>query len=658
MHRSAAPSLALAAALSAIVATAAAPAAHKSASAPHSPGRSYDGLDATAIDPAVGMCQNFYRHACGGFIARTPVDDLTPSVTLAESRFNANLQGKMTEVLEPSGPAATPDAQRLAIFYRSCRASAAADTDGDLALIQQWLTRIDAVETRAGLAPVMRDLAAIGVEPFVTYGGRPDPKRSDRYRGEMQNTRLWADRAAIERAFVISGEPAEAAARDARNVSDLLGRVGREAIHRYDFARNQHPMPADALKDLAPQLDWAEYFSAVGIDPKQTINVTSPDYLRAVNRELAQTDLATLKAYLRWDFLFSLRGELPSRYYPAFMDAPLPDRPSINPTERCRDATVRALGIEFSRELSRLALTPQSRREAQSLAESIRAAAIRVVSATPWLSPDGRSATARKLATTDLKIGYPDRWPTTGAFRLKADAFLANVLASRQFEQAREWRRVKAPRSRFDWEFKVDPWVGEGMAASRLALPNGYPDAFTNSLIMTAAFLLPPRFDPRVPIEVNYGTFGAVFGHELVHVAQTHEFDAQGLMADLWGAVDVAAAGKAGQCLVDEAKAYGAAEGLELDPKAQLDENMADFGGLRLAYSALAPRRGAQMSRPDAKGMTPAKRFFYAYAQNWCVAETDKHRRSGAASDGHGPSEFRVNAALSNLPAFRAATAR
>jgi endothelin-converting enzyme/putative endopeptidase len=583
------------------------------------------------------------------------VDERTPSVILADRRFDANLQQTMASLFQTRPGTTDPDVRRLAAFQASCLAAIAGGGEADQAIIRQWLQKIDGVETRQGLAPMMRELASIGVEPFVAYSGRIDPNDFGRYRGELHNTRLWAEKSAVERAFVTAGTPPDVASRDAAAVAELATRLGRSAVSRFDFSRNQHPMKASELASVAPGFDWPGYFALVELTPSQTVNVTSPTYLKEVGTALQTADLSALRAYLRWSFLYSLRGELPRSYDNVFTAAPVPIRPSLDATQRCRDATVRGLGIEFSRALSRQALTPSSRHEAQTLSESIRAVAVKAVAATPWLSPTGRRATARKLAATDLKIGYPDKWPTTGDFPVRSDAFLANVLASRRFEQNREWQRAGKPRSRLDWEFKVDPWIGEGMAAARLAQPNGFPDAFTNSLLMTAAFLLPPRFDPKAPLEVIYGTYGSVFGHELVHVAQTYQFDAQGRMAALWTNVDIEAAERAGQCLIREADQFAIEQGLKIDARRQIDENMADFGGARLAYLALAERIGPAVSRPDANGMTPAKRFFYAYAQSYCVAETDENRRNGAANDGHGPTEFRVNGVLSNMPEFAGA---
>jgi len=190
------------------------------------------------------------------------------------------------------------------------------------------------------------------------------------------------------------------------------------------------------------------------------------------------------------------------------------------------------------------------------------------------------------------------------------------------------------------------------MAAARLVIPNGFPDPYTNSIIMTAAFLLPPHLDPSQPVEVNYATFGYTFAHELTHAAATHEFDAEGHEREIWSKADIASEQKQEACVVGQANSYKPLPDLQMDGEQQLSENLADYGGVRLAYEALAERLGPALDQPDSQGMTPAKRFFYAYAQNFCTAQTQQSLRQGVKADGHGPAEFRANAPLSNLPAF------
>jgi endothelin-converting enzyme/putative endopeptidase len=609
-----------------------------------------DGIDLAAIDRRVNACDNFYRHACGGFIASARVDADEPEIRMADSRFDANLERALGRLFRETGN--DPELDRLKTFYESCTASAAGANQADTAIVRAWLARIDGVQSRADVQAMLRDLSGIGVDVFLNYGGWPDRTDWGGYRGELTNGRTWSEPAVVEQAFTQAGLDPAAAHRDAEAVVAIATALRPRTVRRWDDG-TEHPMTPAAIAAAYPGIDWAPYFRMIGATADRPINVTSPAYLEALQSELATRPVAELRAYLRWQFLFSLRGELPAPYNGAFGNIDPGYRVATgNPTKACRDATVRAMGVEFSRQFATRILGREARDAGSLLADSIRDAMVRSIGDRDWLSPEARQATADKLRQTDLKIGFPDDWPEAGRYPVRAGHFLDNVLAARRYEQQRTWSRAHARRDRRAWDMIVYPWVGEGMAAARLPIPNGFPDAFTNSLIMTAAYLMPPRFDAAVPPEVNYGTFGAVFGHELVHVAQLHMFGADGRERELWGAADQAAETRQGQCVIDQANAHHPLPGVSMDGTRQYEENVADYGGLRLAYEALRARLGAAIDRPDASGTTPAQRFFYAFAQNWCTAQTDDSLRGHVASDGHGPPEFRVNGPLSNLPAF------
>jgi endothelin-converting enzyme/putative endopeptidase len=252
----------------------------------------------------------------------------------------------------------------------------------------------------------------------------------------------------------------------------------------------------------------------------------------------------------------------------------------------------------------------------------------------------------------DLHIGFPDRWPEAGSYALDPNGFLANVVAARRFGQAQAWARAGALRDRSRWQEEVYPWVGIGMAAERLTVPNGFPDPYSNSLVMTAAFLMPPRLAKGAPAEANYATYGVTFGHELTHVLEYHVVDAEGRPNDIWEPSDVKAHDAKQSCVIDQADAFVPAPGLRNRGERQSDENIADLGGIRLAHAALAERLGAAMTVRGPDGRTPEQRFFLRYAQSYCAAQTPERLAAGVAGDPHGPAEFRVNGPLANLPAF------
>ena len=606
------------------------------------------GIDFSAIDPAVDVCQNFYQHACGGFIESTVLTPGRSEVSLTDQKFDANLEESLNKLFAIKSPEGS-ELSRLETFYQSCLG----DPQSSVVLTKRWLARIDAARTRADIQNLVFALSEIGVDPFFSYAGAPGPKDLTKYRGEIDYSNLWQEPALVERTFTLAGIPAAQAKSDAEAVAAITTELRKYRTTDADQAAYENPTTLAELKRDAPAINWSRYFSMVGASPKRSLNLTSKLYLPEVSRELSTRSPAELRAYLRWAFLFSLRGELPAPYNQAFGDITPYLRVALDqPAKQCREATVRAMGVEFSRQYAQRILGMPARTAAYKIGVSIQSEIADAVEQADWLSPAARRATADKLRKTDLKIGFPDHWPEVGKFPLSRSDFLANALAARRYEEKRAWRRANEARSRENWDMLVFPWVGIGMAAARLSVPNAYPDPNTNSMIMTAAFLNLPRFDKDAPLEINYGGFGAVFAHEFVHIAETHEYGSLGQQQELWSAADMASANKRHQCVIDQADASPAPAGSQVSGETNLSENVADLGGLRLAYNALAARLGTSLGRPDATGMTPARRFFYKYAQTYCTAATPATLSQLVADDPHGLPSYRVNGPLSNLPAF------
>jgi putative endopeptidase len=605
-------------------------------------------IDLSAIDQTADACLDFYQHACGGFIARTKLTPDHPEAGLADEKFDANLEAGLQSLFSTKAPEAS-ELGRLETFYASCLS----DDRPNVQMTKRWLARIDAARSRADIQKLLRALSEIGVDPFFSYSGQPDPTRLQTYRGEIDLNNLWQEPAVVERTFVLAGMSAVQAKADARKVAEITTELGKHQVRSGNLADYENPRTLTQLEATAPALDWVRYFKMVGASPTRAINVTSASYLPAVSHELATRAPADLRAYLRWVFLFSLRGELPRPYNQAFGDVTPSLRVDIHdPAKKCRDATVRAMGVEFSRQYSERILGLPARAVATEIARSIRDEIVKSVDQAEWLSTASRRRTADKLRQTDLKIGFPDHWPAVGNFPLSRHDFFGNVLRAREYEAHRGWQRANLPRFRADWDMLVAPWVGTGMAAARLVVPNGFPDPYSNSLIMTAAFLASPRFDVSAAPELNYASFGAVFAHEFVHIAETHDFAANGRQEEIWLAADVAAAKKQHQCVIDQANAYPVPPGAKVSGDFNYSENVADLGGLRLAYEALAAKLGKGLHQPDASGMTPAKRFFYKYAQNYCTAATPDVLGKLARDDPHGLPSYRVNGPLSNLREF------
>ena len=609
---------------------------------------SYLDIDFSAIDPTVNACQNFYEHACGGFIASVEPTPTEPVISLANQKFDRNVERSLDRLFmieaEPGS-----ELDRLKTFYNSCLA----DTDSSEALTTYWLERVNSANSADEIHDLIFALASIGVNPFFSYSGAPDPNNLDQYRGQITHSNLWQEPEVVEQAFEAAGMNGEQARADARAVTSIISHLREFRASGDETSGTENPVSLFELMEMAPAIDWPRYFLMVEAPFTRSINLTSDRYMQAVSRELETRSSAELRAYLRWAFLFSLRGELPAPFNEPFGNISPSLRVAIGqPERRCRDATIRGMGVEFSRQYAHNILGMSARRAAYRIGNSIQDEIVDVVEEANWLSPRSRGATADKLRRTDLKLGFPDRWPEIGDFALSRGDFLANVLAARRFEEQRSWHRANKPRSRENWDMLVYPWVGAGMAVARLVSPNAFPDNHTNSMVMTAAFLNDPYFSEGAALETNYATFGVVFAHEFVHLAESYEFGALGQPQRLWSESDLASARRQRQCVIDQAEASPAPAGSQISGEFNYSENVADLGAVRIAFDALSRRLGSRRDQPDETGMTPAKRFFYKYAQNFCVAASPATLSQYVTGDPHALPSYRVNGPLSNLPAF------
>jgi predicted metalloendopeptidase len=251
-----------------------------------------------------------------------------------------------------------------------------------------------------------------------------------------------------------------------------------------------------------------------------------------------------------------------------------------------------------------------------------------------------RAAAEEKLSRMNDKVGYPATWKTYD-FHVDPAAYAENALASDTFELARTLRKVGKPLDRNEWQM-TPPTV------------NAYYDSSLNEMVFPAGILQPPFFDKAFVPAVNFGATGAVMGHELTHGFDDEgsQFDAQGNLRNWWTEATSKLFKEQTGCVVAQYGAFEALPGVKLNGKLTLGENIADIGGLKLAWSAF---REAQKGEPDrtlADGYTEEQLFFLAYGQSWCEKERPEYLDLLAKTNPHAPPRYRVNGAVADVPAF------
>jgi putative endopeptidase len=405
-----------------------------------------------------------------------------------------------------------------------------------------------------------------------------------------------------------------------------------------------HKMSVAQLQALTPGWQWATYLRDRGARGVDSVNVRQPEFFRALDGMLAGVPLAEWKAYLRWHLARTAAPALSSRFGDESfrMQAVLTGtREQLPRWKRCLASTDAALGEALGQAYVERTFTPEARARALRMVDNLAAALRDRLAGLEWMSDTTRAQALAKLEAFRNKIGYPDRWRDYSALEIRPGSHLDNLVRVSRFASARNLAKIGQPVDRTEW----------GMTPPTV---NAYYSPSMNEIVFPAGILQPPFFDPAADDAVNYGGMGAVIGHEMTHGFddQGRQFDAAGNLRDWWQPRDAAAYDEQAGRVAAQFSAYTVIDGtVNVNGRLTLGENIADLGGLTIAYHALQ-KELAGKPRAMIDGFTPEQRFFMAWAQIWRRNSRPEALRLQVATDSHSPGQWRTNGPLSNMPEF------
>ena len=625
-------------------------------------------LDEAAFDRTVPPCDDFFRFACGGWIAAHPIPADKPRWGRFEELAEQNLL-ELRAILDAAVAGARDPrdrfADKVADFYGACMDEAAVERGGPRALAREW-ARIDAVADRGGLADELARLDRAGMDvPFaftsgqdlkdatqviawLYQGGLGLPDRDYYLSQDARHVKIRAQYTAhVERMLALAGVPAGAAAAQAARILDFETAIAATHWTRAELrdpVRTYNRVDRAGLERLAPQFPWGRWLAGLGHPGITAVSVSTPRSVELVGRLFAEAPLPRWKAYLRWHVLSTAAGAraLPRAFVEerfAFTSAAFTGAKELEPRwKACVKETDGALGEALGETYVRLHFGGEAKVRTARLVQEIEGALDRDLGDLAWMSPATRERAREKLRLVANKVGYPDRWRDYSALRLTRGDHFANVLAASAFEVERQLAKIGKPVDRGEWEMSP-PTV------------NAYYSASLNEMVFPAGILQPPFWNRAAPDPVNLGAIGMVVGHELTHGFddEGRKFDGHGDLADWWTAADAERFEARTRCLVRQYAGYEPAPGTHLDGELTLGENIADLGGVKLAWTALhaGPPAHALLA-----GFTPDQQFFLGLAQVWCSETREPFARMLAVTDPHAPARFRVNGSLANTPAF------
>lgn len=625
-------------------------------------------VDPSALDRSVDPCVDFYQYACGGWMQNNPIPPDQSSWGTYD-KLQQDVQRFLWGILiglSDRQPSRTASQQKIGDFFAACMDEPRVAALG-VGPVQPELERIAGLRHKRELPALLGQLHRdSGANVFFDLSPGQDPDDSQRmialasaaglslpdrdYYLRRDQRSITLRRQFVEHVaqlLTLAGSAAPDARRQAAAVLSIETQLAIATLPTEDTRdpyRMVHKVELEGLARLTPDFNWPAYLEALGLDWRGTFNVTEPRFVRQFEHLVHARPLAELRAYLRWHVLHNAAPLLAPQFVEAdfeFYDRTLLGVPQLTPRwQRCVNLVDVQLGDALGEEFVARALAPETKAQVARMTTEIEAAMESDLTEISWMSATTRRAALAKLHSVTNKIGYPDRWRRYDGVEVSATEFFANVERTTQFENRRQMAKIGRPVDHTEWEMTA-PTV------------NAYYSEQMNDINFPAGVLEPPLFDPHGDAAANFGATGATIGHELTHGFddEGRKYDAQGNLRDWWSKHDAQQFDQRAQCVVVQFGNYEVLDGLRVNGKLTAGENIADLGGLVLAWRAWrAHSQDVQATPID--GLSPEQRFFVADAQGSCSNQREENLRMRVLSDVHAPDKFRVNGPFSNLPEF------
>jgi putative endopeptidase len=633
-------------------------------------------LDVAGIDRSLDACTDFYNYSNKSWLQATTIpgdrarwgtfeiiDQRNEKVLLAA--IEAERKRPTAEKKYPRG---SPEA--MAVEYYASGMDMKRINRVAHGPLLPLLGQASKVRTPEDLARALGALHSKGIGAGMAFESEPDRKDSTRYLAVLRQGGLGLPdrdyyfldderskklregyRAHVTHMFELMGDKPGEAARHAETVIALeteLARASMTAVERRDEIKVYNKMTLAQLAEQAPGLPWKAYFEAIGAPNLQELNVAQPEFMKALAR-LAGEKRDAWPTYLRWHIFRAAAPKLPERFENEAFDFYQRQFRGVKTQPPRERRVLQSVGGPYGAEGVGFAIgkifvdetfPPEAKARALELITNVKAALADRLRAADWMTEETRKRSLEKLATMQIKIGYPDKWRDMSTAKVGAKPYLENWLASNEFEHQREVSRIGQPVDKTEW--LISPHI-----------VNAYYNQTANEIVFPAGILQPPYFDAKADDAVNYGGIGMVIGHEITHGFDDRgrRYDKDGNLRDWWTPEDERRYAERAQVIERQYTAMDGVDGVTPNGKLTLGENISDIGGLKIAYDALQKALQGK-PRPLIDGLTPEQRFFLSFAQGWRSNARLEWERNSLLTGQHSLPRFRVRGPLAHMPEF------
>lgn len=620
--------------------------------------KKYWGFDTRDIDESVRPQDNFYAHANGGWLRKIKI----PPEEARWGAFNTlryETERRLKKIVEN---AHDPLVGRL---YRSAVDKARRAKLG-VKPLEPLRNMIRSAKNKDDLLDVIARFHRCGIPGFWGAFVDQDSRQSSRYRLHLwqgglgmpereyylldkpeQNRVRAAYILHIKKMIQLAGASQVEAETVAKTVLGVETRLARASMRKEDVRDAEkvyHKMPLGKLEQISPKIDWRRYLAHTGAMRVRRLIVGQPEFFAAVSKIIEESPLENLKTYLEWHLVNGSAALLSDPFVRQsfdFYSRTLAGKKKLRPLwRRAVVATESAAGFAVGRLYIRRYFPQSAKRAIDALVSDLFAVYEERLAKLDWMSAATKRRAIRKLRAMKRKIGYPTKWRSYKGLVVTENDFFGNMLRASAFEHARQMKKLRGPVDRAEWHMPPQT-------------VNAYCNFGLNEIVFPAAILQWPFFDPAADAAVNYAGIGSVIGHEITHGFddQGSKFDHKGNLRQWWSKSDRKRFEKKAKKFITQANAQFVAQGIRINGEMTLGENIADHGGLVIAYDAYQ-RYLQQHGRKIIAGLSPEERFFFGFAQMEREAVRPEYLKTQVLTDPHAPGPWRVNGPLSNFEPF------
>jgi putative endopeptidase len=631
------------------------------------------GIDVTLMDKTVRPQDDFFNYVNGDWLKKTEIpSDRTRWGSFDELRQNTDKDALLILKEASKNPAYTSktDQGKAVGLYRTILDTVTRNKQG-VSPLKPYLTKIDKIKNVKELQALLIEMEPIGGLGFFGVGVGADAKNSNRnvvylgvgsvglpdrdyYLSEDADSKEKREKytAHVARMLGFLGQNAAQAKSDAAKImafETALSAPRLDRVERRDDRKTYNPMTVSDLQKLMPSINWNTYLTGVGLKDIDSVIVSQPKYMVALEAMFKENKVDVWKAYMKWSLLRSSASQLSTDievanfdFYGKTLTGAIKQRPR---DERALQVVNGATGEALGKLYVEKKFPAEAKAKAEKMIKNVFLAFENRINNLPWMKKATKVAAIEKLHKSRVKIGYPDKWKDYSALTIKmpeeGGTYFSNSEAIARWSFKKNIADLNKPVDKDEW-FMSPQTV------------NAYYNPSYNEIVFPAAILQPPFYNYQADEAVNYGGIGAVIGHEISHGFDDSGslYNADGNLINWWSDEDLQLFTGLGGSLADQYSALQPLPGIYVDGKFTLGENIGDLGGVNAAYDGLQLYLKENPNQPLIDGFTPEQRFFISWATIWRTKARDEAIKNQVKTDPHSPGMYRAYVPLQNVDAF------